>query len=416
MLLIVKLKRKILKGDLFNLIPILINKIYLSIFHREVIFFNNLVSLHEYQKAYTYALNNSLLKFNNNLELIRRVSLSAYYSGNKTDATKIFGDRVKLFHGLDKEQISLLSRRSLPEGNIFNTEYVYYGGYANSGFLLHKNNDQNLLCKIIPRAGRFAKNKELHFYLKLTKCKVLLEEISPKFISHLDDVSNNFLLLTTVQVQGFRPNNSNIDSILDINKKIESIGYKEALCLLGSIGLDKDKTKARHLHNRSTNVDIFHEIKHSLKLKDELKLSLELQRVELIIVKNKLYKFCNPDVHYAFSHNDVHKNNIIAEDANNCKVIDWNSYTVALRGWDMCYYFGNFEFKFKEIKYIYIDKFDFCRSDDLILAKIFYTYLQIYIWIMRLRSNPASEKMNDYFLPAIDYIEKLYCELNNFEK
>tara|TARA_B100000214_G_scaffold175236_1_gene126009 strand:+ start:345 stop:1592 length:1248 start_codon:yes stop_codon:yes gene_type:complete len=410
MFFVLKLKRKLLNGELATIISSLIKKIHLNLFFRDIVYFNKLVALHEYQEAYTYSQNKSLLKHNKNPELVRKIALSAYYSGNKEEATKIFEDRLFLFHKINKKQLLLTSEEFLPKDIVFVTKYVYLGGYANSGFLLHKSEGLSLASKIIKKTK--LENKEVFFYTKIFLKYAFFSSFTPIFFSIHNNKKKNFIILTAEHILGERPNNSKIQTILKINRYIESIDYKEALSLLNPIGLDKGKAKARNLHKKSTNVEIFSEIKNRLEKSNNFKLEALVSILKSIILENHLYKLINPDIHYSFCHNDFHKNNIISQTENICKVFDWNSYSVALRGWDMCYYFGNFEFKFSEIEEIFINKINHCSNKDLVIAKIFYIYIQIYIWVLRLRNKSSFEKMNDYFVPAIKSIEVLHLELN----
>lgn len=409
---IFKIKKIIINVGIKHLIKILIKNLYLNIFFKDIIFFNKLVSSQKYSEAYSYSIREKLLiKHTNSLDIIRKIAISSYFSGKKKEALKIFESRLNSFIGLTKKQLIQFSKEALPKNITFKSEYEYFAGYSNYGFILHKSEYLNILSKVVQRKNSFINNKEIYFYEQIYQNINFFKEFTPQFISLQHDIKNRFFIINTEQIRGVKPDNNNVQSILEINKKIESINYSDSLKMLRTVGLDPDKLIARNIHKKSTHIDIFNQINNLLNSSKDQKLLNLTDDVKHIVVNSNLYKFINPEIHYAFCHNDFHKNNIIAEDNNICKVFDWNTYSVALRGWDMCYYFGNFEFGFDKIKELYIDKINHCDGENLIIAKIFYTYLQLYIWVLRLRSKPASDKMDAYFIPAINYIKNQHRKI-----
>jgi thiamine kinase-like enzyme len=409
---IFKVKKIIINVGFKHLIKTLIKNLYLNIFFKDIIFFNKLVSLQKYSEAYSYSIREKLLiKHTNSLDIIRKIAISSYFSGKKKEALKIFESRLNSFIGLTKKQLIQFSKEALTKNITFKSEYEYFAGYSNYGFILHKSEYLNILSKVVQKKNSFIKNKEIYFYEQIYQNINFFKEFTPQFISLQHDLKNRFFIINTEQIRGVKPDNNNVQSILEINKKIESINYSDSLKMLRPVGLDPDKLIARNIHKKSTHIDIFNQINNLLNSSKDQKLLNLIDNVKHIVVNSNLYKFINPEIHYAFCHNDFHKNNIIAVDNNICKVFDWNTYSVALRGWDMCYYFGNFEFEFDKVKELYIDKINHCEGENLIIAKIFYTYLQLYIWVLRLRSKPASDKMDDYFIPAINYIKNQHYKI-----
>ncbi len=72
----------------------------------------------------------------------------------------------------------------------------------------------------------------------------------------------------------------------------------------------------------------------------------------------------------------------------------------------MNYYFGDFEFEFDEIKESYIDKIKFDDKVDEKIAKFYFAFMQIFIWIKRLEGESCCDKFESYFLPAFNFMEK----------
>ena len=409
---IFKVKKIIINVGFKHLFQTLLKNLYLNVFYKDIIVFNKLVSLQKYSEAYSYSLREKLLiKHTNSLDIIRKIAISSYFSGKKKEALKIFESRLYSFIGLTKKELIQFSKETLPENITFESEYEYFAGYSNYGFILHKSEYLNILSKVVQKKKSSIKNKEVYFYEQIYQNINFFKEFTPQFISLQHDLKNRFFIINTEQICGVKPENNNVQSILEINKKIESINYNASLKMLRPVGLDPDKIIARNIHKKSTHIDVFKQINSSLNSSKDQKLINLIDSLKHIVVETNLYKFINPEIHYAFCHNDFHKNNIIAEDNNICKVFDWNTYSVALRGWDMCYYFGNFEFEFDKVKELYIDKMNHCEGENLIIAKIFYTYLQLYIWVLRLRAQPASDRMDDYFIPAINYIKSEHYKI-----
>ncbi len=81
-------------------------------------------------------------------------------------------------------------------------------------------------------------------------------------------------------------------------------------------------------------------------------------------------------------------------------MFDWGNYSYAAKGWDMAYYFGNFEFTFEEIYERYI------KGKDDTVEQIFYVLMQIYVWTQRLHGRSWTEKAEEYFIPALEFIKK----------
>jgi len=220
-------------------------------------------------------------------------------------------------------------------------------------------------------------------------------------------------LIRTEYIQSAILKNKDIDEIIKINGIIESIPYVEDEMFFGDKRFKRDKNIQQFLHKEITNREAISEMKFFLnKIKDGEILKSLVRRLEKTILKKQLYKKIKPKVHYSFCHNDFHRNNIIAEKGlGRHKVIDWNSYCVALRGWDMNCYFSYFEFDFDEIKEMYIDKIAFDDEIDENIAKIYFVFMQILVWIKKMKGKRCGDKLESHFIPAFDFVEKIANKL-----
>jgi hypothetical protein len=200
---------------------------------------------------------------------------------------------------------------------------------------------------------------------------------------------------------------------MKINKIIESISYKEANAMLQGIEVKKGRYIPRFLHQKAINKEALREMKIRVnKVGGGEILESLLNRLDEIIVGKKLYKKIQPEIHYSFCHNDFHSNNVLVQ--NNSEkhfIIDWDNYGIAMRGWDMSFYFGNFKYTFHDIKEIYISTIVYEKPIDEKIAKIYFAFLQIYLWVIRLNGNDCSNKLATHFAPAIEFIEEISSDL-----
>jgi len=416
-----KIRRGIKEGYLLEIINRRLNRLWLKLFHNNIYNYNRLISEGNYEQAFEIG-EKELIKYKDDIFLTKKNAFLAHRSGNHEYAEVLMKKALILFLNSDLNKLIQLSRLGLPANCRYESKFKYLGGNINFGFIVHNKesaNDpsNNYLTKIMDSSGkRKSINKEIYFYLNIYKKYPILSTISPNILNSTEIADSKYSLLTVEMLEGKRPSNNDISEILKINSSIETISYNEALPLIEAFGssLDTQRLAASELHSEIMNRHIFSEMKYLLNKtkKDHNELMEIIKNLERIIISKKLYRNIIPEIHYSFCHNDFHKNNIISDHESDKKwvIIDWNTYGVALRGWDMNNYFGNYKFSFDEILNLYINKCDFCEGNNLIIAKIFFVYMQIYKWVRRLKGEESEDKLIKYFRPASMYIEEMYNE------
>jgi len=335
-------------------------EIFTKITNKKMGLFVNLCRSREFLKAIEIG-NDLMHKNNGNSEFLKQYAICCFYSGNIERAKEIMSK--VLVSETKCELETVIEHSSMIDGNftISSSEYDCHGGYYNYGFVkncLEDNDDVKrcIVSKIVSLKSEQI-NFEEYFYDNICKRYPELISIVPEFHGYHKIAGSKIALIRTGYIQKAIPKNKDIYEIIKINRIIESIPYVEDEMLFGDKRFIRDKYIQQSLHEEITNREAISEMNFFLnKIKDGEKLKSLVRRLEKTILKKQLYKKIKPKVHYSFCHNDFHRNNIIAEKGlGRFKVIDWNSYCVALRGWDMNCYFGYYEFKFDEIKEMYID-------------------------------------------------------------
>lgn len=417
-----KIRRGIKEGYFLEIINRRLNRLRLKLFHNNIYNYNRLISEGNFEKALEIG-EKELNKYKDDIYLTKKNAFLEHRSGNHEYAEVLMKKALGLFLNSDTNRLIQLSRIELPANCRYESSFKYFGGNINFGFIFHNkesanDSSNNYLTKIMDSSGKIKSiNKEIYFYQNIYKKYPIFRTISPNILNSTEKVNSKYSLLTVEMLEGKRPSNNDISEILKINSSIETISYNEALPLIESFGssIDTQRLAARELHSKIMNKHIFSEMKYLLNMtkNDNTELLEIIKNLERIIISKKLFRNIIPEIHYSFCHNDFHKNNIILERESDKKwVIDWNTYGVALRGWDMNNYFGRFHFSFDEILKLYINKCDFCEKENLIIAKIFFVYMQIYKWVLNLKGKESEDKLIKYFRPASIYIEELYSEFS----
>lgn len=391
-------------------------KIRQILIYKEMRLFYRYYKKHEFSKALEVG-RNLIHKEKNNPEFLKEYGLCFFYSGYIEEGKRVIFNALTSIENCDYEKILDYSKKALDPSQIKRTEYTYLGGYANYGFIKNEIecNDEiqkSLISKITWFNLKHV-NYENYYYLEICKRHPELLSISPKLHDCQKIPGSRIELLTTEYIEGEKAANIKIDEILRINKIIESISYKEAMALFEGIELKKRRYIPLFLHQKMINKEAISEMKFRADQIEGGKILKSLvNRLDEIIVRKKLYKKIRPEIHYSFCHNDFHRSNIIVQTNSEMHfVIDWDNYGVAMRGWDMNFFFGNFKYTFHDINEMYISNIKFDDPMDEKIAKIYFSFMQIYIWMIRLNGNNCTDKLALHFIPAVEFIEEISADL-----
>ncbi len=401
-------------GQLLIVTKRLLLKILQKLFNKKRYQFIQLILQHKYTEA--AELSQLLIKDNsNNIRLYKDTAFALFYSGQIELSTQYMRESLEMKLGMPFEQF-INNSYILPEERkqISEVSYVYLGGYANYGFVKHgykEPQDLYLLSKVVQYNSDRIKNKEQYFYENICYDYRQLDEIVPKLIKVFKFKERKIMFITTEYINGSKPDNVDVKEVLKCNSVIESISYEQAKNFFNYTICDRTKYHAMYLHKKNICLEMISNISSILSCNHTEYGMDYVKRLKDIVVNGKMYKHIIPYKHYAFCHNDFHRNNIITYKGK-CYIIDWNSYSYAMKGWDMAYFFGNFEFTFAEICTLYIDEYLYKNNEkSSVIGTFFYIFLQIYIWSNRLRERSFTDRTQEFFLPALSYMEKLYNEI-----
>ncbi|WP_377887505.1 phosphotransferase family protein [Alkalihalobacillus sp. R86527] len=416
MYILYKIKGLVKKGEYVDVIKRNVYKLISNFTEREMQKFNSLLESHRYSEAVEVG-KKMVINKRNDSAFLKKMAFCSFYAERYKDARNYMESCLVLNTGRNvNEIVDIVSNNIFSSLERVKSNYIYLGGHSNLGFIEHNYTDEAgisyiFITKIVCDKNTNRINREQFFYSEICREFPQLTHVAPKAIGFSNISNNGITLLTYEKISGHKPNNSNLTEILKINNIIETISYEKAKKFIDKKLLNNDKYVARLVHKKIINMEIFSEINHVLKRTNgSEETSLLINRLKNAIFEKKLYKKLNPAIHYSFCHNDFHKNNILASHdyINKSYVFDWNNYSIALKGWDMAYYFGNFEFTFNEIleKYI-VTSLQYENNEDESIARIFFVFILIYIWIHRLRGVSSKDKNSQYFRPAIEFVEEL---------
>lgn len=364
---------------------------------------NVFVANHEYSKAVRY------LEKNNKKDTFQYAyCLEAL--GKKNEATNVMKNVLKLNYCCeDKDIINFIKNRfNIDEKNEI-LKYEYLGGYANLGFVTYYTNSKPTKITKILDVTKI--NNEEIFYTKHNDMfkseKVFVPTCYDSCI-----FNDKIKLLTFQYIEHNQLNNDYDEQVISINKIIESYKNKQFLQNCGhKERIYQGNNEVSNLHKKNTYNMMQEKMLNLLRgVPNSEALSNMIMSLTQKIVDKKIYKSVIEHDFYSFCHNDFHKKNMFVSDGN-VYIIDWNNYRNGLKGWDMIYYWGNFERGFEYIRCSYIEKYVHTSEKSEKYWRILFSYCLIYVWVDRLHNESPEKYMNDYFLPAVEYVKQIFMDL-----
>lgn len=295
------------------------------------------------------------------------------------------------------------------------SQFTYLGGSDNLGFVKHIKEEttgrKKYLTKIVPTdypLDHFA-NKERYFNNEIRQQSPDLKEITPEMINDAKLKNEHLLFMTFPLLANDGISRANFKDLIEINEKIASaIDYHQIVNLLKATDKGKAHELSALMHRRSTHQIIFRYIKNKisdLPYREELK--QQVARFERIILEQALYEKITPTADYVFCHGDFNANNILYnQQEHRYYVIDWSSYGLGLRGYDLAKFFASYRVPFSEIEKDYLDSI-FAGGEAAYLQKIFFVYNLFIFWINRLDLDNIEEQLTQCIVPGVNYVEKL---------
>lgn len=356
-------------------------------------------------------------------ELYRKLANSYIKVNNSKKAQQHMKTALKLTIKLDKKElIQRVEQTAFADCLQVESSFTYLGGGDNLGFVHHlvetEAGKQQYLTKIIPTVypyNHFAE-KEQYFHQRVRPKKTELQQTTLEIINAVKMKQDQLLLLTFPKRANNGISQENFEDLIQINKKIaSSLPAQEVERILSVTNRGKADHICSLMHKRSTHVAIFQKMRNKIHhLEQQEELQQLIMRFEQIILTSELYRKLDPAEDYMFSHGDFNGNNILYDHSEKSYyIIDWSSYDLALKGYDLAKLFASYRLPFKAISDNYLALI-FAEDKEDWLGQVFFIYHLLILWIDRLDLENVAEQITEYIAPAANYIEKLVSESKEY--
>lgn len=303
------------------------------------------------------------------------------------------------------------------------TDYTSIDGFNNYGAFIHQYKGKKYFTKI-SRSTAGAKREDV-FYNFICEEFPVLKEIVPLYID--SQFIDNILYLTLEMIESTPISSEHTQDIIKTTQTLSSISY-DAL-----VRQYPNPNYSFLMRNKPTAVGIFstkiHEAAYNkrmfsllYKLMQQKKYPIPvkdvIQKIESMIMDNHMYLFIKPKKHYSLVHRDFTKRNIkIKKQDNTVKVFDWAGFSIGPHFITIARYLTASLTPYSEVKNIYLDNNNINGNLSKI-EKIFFLYILILFYILRLKEKRVEEGLDKYILPALDDMEMLVTEFmkNDFEE
>lgn len=295
------------------------------------------------------------------------------------------------------------------------SQFAYLGGEANLGFIEHIEVKgivtSKYLTKIVPIEypfDHFAK-KERYFHQEVRMKYPVLQPLTLEIIDYAEMKEEQLLLMTFPKLINNGIGRENFADLIRITEKISvAIPASKIKKILKVTDKGKAYQLASLMHKPSTHAIIFKSIRSKIKdLYHRDELEQVVAQMEAIILGLKLYKEINPAEDYVFCHGDLNESNIIYNKKEaNYFVIDWSSYGLGLKGYDLARLFADSGVPFSEINEFYLTKIR-KKDEENKVNQIFFVYHLFIFWIDSLDLKNVEEEIAQNMIPAVNYVKEL---------
>ena len=298
------------------------------------------------------------------------------------------------------------------------TEYVLSGGRNNYGAFIHIIGEKKFFTKITNFDTRDAKREEA-FYKDISIKYPALRELVPKFVD--TKVIDNVLYLTSEMIEETPISSEQLLDVINAIQRISTIKRSEIVEKHPNPNyLFQMKNRAisiviffTKIHERSYNEQLFNLLYKLLNQNNYPKSVMHIiNRLESLIMDNKLYALINPEEHYSLLHGDLIKPNIKNDGKeSNIKIFDWATFTTGPHFMDIARYLSDLLKPYSEVKDLYLNNPD-TGGNLSVVEKIFFNYSLILLYILRLKEKDVEKRLNDCILPCFKDLEILIENLD----
>lgn len=363
---------------------------------------NSFIENHQYKEAANAIEKNNLQK-KGDYQRLYAYCLQTYRASN---SNAVMRDYLESTYDIDLGRVFDYLSETIPCKKE-NIEYKFNGGLGNLGALIIYG-EFGKPVSIIKILDAKKQNNEVVFYDKIQASFPSIFDFIPKYQGTYC-FEEKIQFLATEYVCPQTTDESCDVAAIEAVEKMSSIKPKELKEVLPHIRFYNGNSEIERLHRKIALMMIKEQIDSTLaKTPDASELRSRLEDAITSIIDNKINKRLKPSVHYSLCHNDFHRKNIFALNDGQIKAFDWNNYRFGIIGWDLAYYWGNFEKCFRSINIDYIEREInlFPDKHSWMVWKVFFILCLLYVWVARLHNNSCKPYNEEFFLPA-------YIELRN---
>lgn len=322
---------------------------------------------------------------------------------------------LKQKHGMSFDYLIEKIQRGFSDNpSEVSSKYTFTNGKNNFGAIIHTYGEKEYFTKISNYTiGAY---HEEAFYRDLCAQFPVLKDIAPGFIDA--QVIDKMLYLTIEMIDDDRFAAEQLEDVIKASSTITSILYKDI------IDDYSNRKYAYQLKNRSISAVQFftqiHQKEYNEKLMSALATIMKqqqqpksvyqvIERLESIIIDNKLYTFIQPERHYTLQHGDLtHYNIKIEKHTGNLRLFDWATFHIGPRFMDMIRYFTKRFTPYSVIK----DKYLFneeANGEMQLIEQIFFLYalIVLYLLVPNAEGKSMNTRMDEFILPALHDMDEL---------
>src|SRR5699024_5771756 len=304
------------------------------------------------------------------------------------------------------------------------TEYVLSGGRNNYGAFIHIIGEKKFFTKITNFDTRDAKREEA-FYKDISIKYPALRELVPKFVD--TKVIDNVLYLTSEMIEETPISSEQLLDVINAIQRISTIKRSEIVEKHPNPNyLFQMKNRAisiviffTKIHERSYNEQLFNLLYKLLNQNNYPKSVMHIiNRLESLIMDNKLYALINPEEHYSLLHGDLIKPNIKSDgNEKNIKVFDWATFTTGPHFIDIARYLSDLLIPYSDVKELYLSNPETGGKLGLV-ERIFFHYSLILLYIFRLKEKKVDKRLPDCIEPCFLELKSLVdkLDMNEYQK
>lgn len=312
-------------------------------------------------------------------------------------------------HHLSTEQLIRKIQQGITNSNAdISSTYTFLGGKNNLGVILHKMKGKEYFTKITRQTTNNI--RERLFYEKVLSVYPQLQGITPAFIAaeDLDDIQ----YVTIEKIEDIKKEVT-VDEVLLVAEQITAVSYQEIV--------DKfpNRKYTLRIGHRTAQSSFYFFVKIHEKRQNEYlfkalytyvaEYSIEemypiIQRMEEIVMDNKLYDAISPRKHYSLLHGDFKLDNMSINKDGELKVLDWGEFMVGPHFLDMALFFSTLSPAFSEIEDKYLENTEMNRTLS-VPEKIYFSLALMINYLILITPENKEYMIKGFILPVLTYME-----------